>query len=237
LGQGSVGGVSARIDVLLGKIDEHLDEVVDHYNSDLESKELSDELVYAIGSVIQDCQRAFDWTATAIRDKFVTKKVRPPYFPLVKEPKEFRAKLEAQLPGLWESAPEVAKAIQRHQPYRKGKTELGYLHKLARVEKHVDFTPQTRRQSSWIQAGGVGFQFAPRSEGAGVSFGGEVAINGVPVDPNTLQPLGGGRNPYIETIYVDWRFVDPSVSVLPTLESLARLTRAAVRDVRRKASL
>ena len=40
-----------------------------------------------------------------------------------------------------------------------------------------------------------------------------------------------------ETIYVDWRFNDPPVSVLPTLEALVRLVRAAVKDVRREASL
>jgi hypothetical protein len=228
--------MSSRIHVLLRKIDEHLDEVGDHYEEDLASKDLSDELVYAIGAVVQDCQRALDWTASAVKRKYVPKRKWKPYFPLVQEPEQFRPALQKQLGDLFEIAPEVAEAIRRHQPYRKGKAVLGYLHKLARVEKHEDFTPQTRDVTRPIEARSAGGVVSWNPDA--VTFGGPgVFISGVPVDPRTQLPVPSRSQVVRETHYVDWRFVDPPVSVLPTLEELARLTGSAVRDVRRKADL
>lgn len=233
--------MSSRVHILLRKIDEHLDEVRDHYEEDLASKELSDELVYAIRAVIQDCQSALDWTAAAVKKQCGGKGKWKPYFPLVSELKAFPAAMEKQIPGLIESHPDVAKAFRRHQPYRRGKAELGYLHKLARVEKHEDFTPQTKKETRRIDVSGPGssVSFTPwdGEQGMQVAPGAKMWMNGVEVDPQTFQPLGGGPKPYTETIYVDWRFVDPAVPVLPTLEALGRLVASAVKDVRRVAGL
>lgn len=236
--------MSSRVHVLLRKIDEHLDEVRDHYEEDLASKELSDELVYAIRAVIQDCQSALDWTATAVKKQCGGKGKWKPYFPLVSESSAFPAAMEKQIPGLIGSHPDVAKAFRRHQPYRKGKAELGCLHKLARVEKHEDFTPQTRHQQRWVESsdstGGIRFKVGPDStDGSGVFIAPGATMNwrGRSLDPRTLEPLDGGPKPYDETIYVDWRFVDPDVPVLPTLEALGRLVASAVNDVRRVAGL
>lgn len=228
--------MSSRIHVLLRKIDEHLEEVCEHYEEDLESKELSDELVYAIGAVVQDCQRALDWTASAVKRKYIPKTRWKPYFPLVQESEQFRPELRKQLGDLFDVAPEVAEAIRRHQPYRKGKAVLGYLHKLARVEKHEDFTPQTRAVTRRVEARNAGGVVSWDPDA--VTFGGPgVRIGGIPVDPRTQLPVPSPSQIVQEMHYVDWRFVDPPVSVLPTLEDLARLTGAAVRDVRRKADL
>ncbi|HEX3041965.1 MAG TPA: hypothetical protein VHP56_07760 [Solirubrobacterales bacterium] len=228
--------MSSRIHVLLDKIDEHLDEVEEHYEADLASQELSDELVYAIGAVVQDCQRALDWTASAVKRKYVPKRKWKPYFPLVQQPEQFRPELRKQLGDLFEVAPEVAEAIRRHQPYRKGKVVLGYLHKLARVEKHEDFTPQTRDVTRRVEARSAGGVVSWNPDA--VTFRGPgVSIGGVPVDPRTQLPVPSPSQTVRETHFVDWRFIDPPVSVLPTLEELARLTGAAVRDVRRKADL
>lgn len=71
----------------------------------------------------------------------------------------------------------------------------------------------------------------------GVTFSGNVRVMGVPIDPLTQKPIPHPSQTVTETIYVDWRFVDPPVSVLPTLENLARLVREAVQNVRGEAGL
>jgi hypothetical protein len=41
----------------------------------------------------------------------------------------------------------------------------------------------------------------------------------------------------VEVVYVDWLFVDPPVSVIRTLEALARLVSDAVADIDGEAGL
>jgi hypothetical protein len=226
--------MTPRVDVLLDKIDEGVAEVRAHYEADLAAKEVSDELLYAVSHVIQDYQAALDWTATAVNKKYGPKQRRP-YFPLTGKPTDFAVKLEDQIKGLAAKEPGVAAAFERHQPYQPGRAELGYLHALARVNKHEDFTAQTRQEQRRIEAlTGVGrVSWNP----AQVTFGPGVSIGGVPVDPSTQRPIPHPSQTVTETIYVDWRFNDPPVSVLPTLGRLARLVREAVEDVCGEAGL
>jgi hypothetical protein len=223
------------IGVLLRKADEGVAEVRAHYEADLAAKALSDETLYAIRNVVQDVQSALDWTATAVKDKYFPGSKWAPYFPLAKDPSKFPDTLEKQIKGLAANHPKIAKAIERHQPCQAGKAELGYLHDLAKVNKHQDFTAQTRQEQRRVdvQFGGGSVSFDPGA----VTFGSGVSIGGVPVDPMTQRPVPHPSQTVTETIYVDWRFKDPPVSVLPTLEALARLVRDAVEDVRREAKL
>ena len=73
----------AGVDVLLRKMDQGIAEVRAHYEKDLQAKELSDELLYAIRQVVLDCLSALDWTATAVKKKY-GKGDWKPYFPLVR---------------------------------------------------------------------------------------------------------------------------------------------------------
>jgi hypothetical protein len=209
-------------------------EVRAHYEADLAAKEVSVELLYAIRNIVQDAQSALDWTATAVKKKFGKGKWRP-YFPLMKDAEAFAVEIEKQIKGLSASQPNIVSAFERHQPYQRGKTELGYLHALAKVNKHQDFTPQTRQEQRRVnvQFGGSEVSFDPGS----VTFGPGVLIGGVPVNPQTQRPIPHPSQTVTEMVYVDWRFNDPTVSVLPTLETLARLIREAVEDVRSEAQL
>jgi hypothetical protein len=106
-------------------------EVRAHYEADLAAKEVSVELLYAIRNIVQDAQSALDWTATAVKKKFGKGKWRP-YFPLMKDAEAFAVEIEKQIKGLSASQPNIVSAFERHQPYQRGKTELGYLHALAK---------------------------------------------------------------------------------------------------------
>jgi hypothetical protein len=233
--------MTASVDVLLRKIGEGVAEVRGHYEANLAAKQMSDELLYAIRNIVQDSQSALDWTATAVKDKFYPGSKWRPYFPLTKDAAAFPGEMEKQIKGLAADHPAVAAAFERQQPYQRGNAELGYLHVLAKVNKHQDFTPQTRQEQRRIEitSGGIDISFPAPGQHTGVEiqFGGDLSVHGRPLDPQTLLPLDGGPKPYTETIYVLWRFNNPAVSVLPTLEALATLVRAAVEDVRSEAQL
>jgi hypothetical protein len=226
--------MSDRVDVLLRRAGGGVIRVRNRYERDLAAKEVADDTLYAIRNIVQDCQSALDWTANAVKKKYGTGKWSP-YFPLVHDPAEFPAALEKQIKGLAKKKPEIAAAFERHQPYHSDKIELGYLHALSRVEKHQDFTPQTRTEQRMRSA-----QRGPMVVGwnpAIARMGPGAQILGVPVDPRTQLPIPNPHFVVTETVYVDWQFNEPPVSVLPTLERLVKLVRAAVRDVRQETTL
>jgi len=247
----------ANVEVLLRKIDDGVGQVRAHYEADLASEQLSDDLLYAIRSVVQDCQSALDWTATGINAKFGKSK-QAPYFPLAKSPAEFSAELDKQIRGLAQSQPDIAAVIERHQPYQPRKTELGYLRALSRVNKHQDFTAQTRQETREISVasaeGQVGYNEHVRFVRGGITFGpggrltfgpggqvglgaGPPTLQGVPVNLLTQRPQPSRRITAQEIVIVEWQFADPPVPVLPTLEALARQVREAVAELRQAASL
>ena len=216
----------ARVDVLLERIEMQATGLVGAYQRDLQAQRVSDDLLYAVRSLVQDCQSALDWTASDIAKTYL--KPRRPYFPLVRNPADFPEALDKQLKGLAAGYPAIADAIERHQPYQLAKASLGYLHALARVNKHEDFVPQTRHESPRFEqrVGGVSVSWAPGTVTVGP--GAKVTVGGRPFgDPVTTRHV----------VYVDWRFADPPISVLPTLQDLSRLVRDAVREVRQVAAL
>lgn len=228
--------MTGRVDVLLRKIDEGVATVAELYKRDLDAQALSDDLRYVIRNVLQDCQSALDWTATAVVNRYATPSRHSPYFPLGTDPADFRAKLATQLPDLDARAPAVAAAIERHQPYQIGSEVLGDLHKLCRVNKHQDFSPQTRTETRRVRANIAGGGSVEWDQDA-VTFGPGVFIGGVQVNPATQLPAPHPGLSVTKVMYVDWRFIDPPRSVLLTLQALARSVRETVVDVRTAASL
>lgn len=237
------GGVADFVDVMLRKCDEALGEVETIYTRDVASHDLSDDLLYDIRTVVQDCQSALDATATRVKDKYLGGSSWRPYFPLGIDPADFATKLESQLKGVAAAEPGIAQAFERHQPYQPGKTELGYLHKLARANKHSDFSEQTREETRRVVAsspGGGTVAWTPYQPGkGGVIFGGggTVLINGVPVNPATQLPVPSPTQTVVQHILVGWNFVDPPIPVLPTLKALVQQVRAAVADIGHEADL
>ena len=224
--------MASRVDVVLRKLPEQLEAIQKQYARALTNREMSDDLLHDIARFVEDCQRALDWTATDLDRTYGKASDRSPYYPLHDAPENFATAMARDFPTVPQ---DVYDAIERHQPYQAGKKSLGYLHALARVNKHQDFTPQTRTESRRIRASGGGI-VVDWDPGA-VTFGAGVSIGGVPVDPRTQRPVPSPMQEVTEIIYVGWNFVNPNVLVLPTLESLSRLIVEAMTDVRHAAGL
>jgi hypothetical protein len=226
--------VAGNVRFLLGKVDEGVASVESHYRRDLDAKSVSDDLLYDVRRVVQDCQSALDWTASAVNERYGSG--RTPYFPLARRHEDFEAELDRQITGLRTNHPAIAAAFERHQPYQAGSEVLGYLRKLSRVNKHQDFSAQTRteRLRTIVDVAGVG---VADWDSRAVTFASGVSILGAPIDPATQRPAPNPAVAVTSVRYIDWRFVDPPTSVLRTLQSLARLVREAVADVETVATL
>ena len=223
----------SQVAVVLRTFPEQLAVIRAQYERDVMSRQMSDGLPHDIARLIEDCQRALDWTATDLDRAYGKASNRSPYFPLQDAPARFTAAMKRDFPTVPQP---VFDALERHQPYQPGKSDLGYLHDLSRVNKHQDFAPQTRTESRRVRAASPG-QGAVEWDPGAVTFGSGVLINGVPVDPRTQRPVPSPTITVTETIYVGWNFVAPPVPVLQTLESLTILIAEAVADVRRGAAL
>lgn len=247
----------SKVDAVVKTFPHQLQTIIGKYERDLANKDMSDDLMHDIARLIEDYQRVLDWTATDLDHKYGKALDRSPYFPLrTDDEAHLRATVKRAFPGLPTA---VADAIERHQPYNPGKAELGYLHDLTRVNKHQDFTAQTRQETReirvtdtrggtvaynehvrFVQGGialgpGGSISFGP---GGAISFGpGGVAAQGVPIDPLTQRPIPSALHQVTETILVGWNFTRPPVPVITTLESLARLIVEALTEIRHEAGL
>ncbi|MDO8615528.1 MAG: hypothetical protein Q7T33_07285 [Dehalococcoidia bacterium] len=217
---------------MLRKFPAQLEAIQAQYMRDLAKREMSDDLLHDIARFLEDCQRVLDWTATNIDRAHGKSSVRSPYYPLFDSPVKFADAMKRDFPAVPKS---VFDAMERHQPYQAGKASLGYLHDLARVNKHQDFTPQTRTETRRIRVSGGGGVVEWTADA--VTFGSGVSILGVPIDPRTQRPEPSSTQEVAEIVYVGWNFLDPNVPVLPTLESLSQLIAEAVTDVRQSAGL
>ncbi|HEY2085223.1 MAG TPA: hypothetical protein VGH54_04180 [Mycobacterium sp.] len=221
--------MASRAGFVVGKLPAQLAAIEAAYAADLAAKQTSDDLLYDIARLIEDFQRVLDWTATDLDYAFGNASDRSPYFPLRADHASFDERMRKGFPGV---PADIYDAMERHQPYQPGKGALGYLHDLTRVNKHQDFTPQTRTETRRreMREGGISASWDPD----GVKFSSGVRIAGHPVDPRTQLPVGA---PVTETIYVGWNFVKPSVAVLPTLTDLTNLVTDAANDIRQAAGL
>jgi hypothetical protein len=224
--------MSSRVDIVLTKLPAQFEAIKGEYERSLTRREISDDLLHDVARFVEDCQRVLDWTATDIDRKHGRAAARSPYFPLHGTPGAFAVAMQRDFPQV----PDVVyRAIERHQPYQPEKAPLGHLHDLARVNKHQDFTPQTRTETRRIRASNQfgSVEWSPNS----VRFGRGVSIGGVPVDPATQRPVPSQGQTVTETIYVGWNFSSLNLPVLPTLDSLGKLTTEAVTEVRQAAAL
>jgi len=201
------------------------------YERDVAKHELSSDLKLRVRTIVQDCQSALDATATRVKNAYLTKSGRSPYYPFSIDAQKFNGKMEAELRGLLAKEPDIAKAFERHQPYQPGKKELGYLKKLARVNKHQDFSPQYRKTTRQLH---VPAGARMTNDGKIIVIPDDLIINIHGPADMTISPVAEGAT---ARILVGWNFINPDVDVLLTLIALTRLTREAVQDIRHVAAV
>ena len=184
----------ARID--LESSAEAAQKLVEVYERDLEAREVSDDMLKAVRTIVTGLQGALGKIADTIDKEFG--KDKHPYFSIEADPARFPARLERNLPGLQASHPDIAAAIERQQPYHPGHEILGLLPDLYRVNHHHDFSVQERRETQSVDIR-VGGQVLMTMGTHGMTLGGPPPWRGVLVErkqdasidiPENAVPIG-----------------------------------------------
>lgn len=222
------------IDMCLRKAQENIDRIYAIYDEGRHTSSVPDELLYLIKKVIEDQSSALDSVAHKVKERYLKQGGWSPYFPIETDPNRFPYRLNKELPGLASRAPAIGAAFERHQPYHPGKEPLQHVRAIARVNKHRDFTVQVREESTYraIQMGG---QSILTTGSHGTTIGGGPSPPGFAV---TEQRSGDVSSmSMVDAVLVDWKFVDPPVSVLSTMMAIQQIVTDATTDIRHIASV
>lgn len=215
------------ISALLAKADGQLAQIVREYESSLHKQTIDALLRVDIKNYCENLRSVLDYLAHDIREKFcptANPKARF-YFPILPDATQFSSQSTQWFPGLQIASPALWSELERCQPYQAGQSWLGHINKLNNENKHGALVPQTRQETTRIEAniaGGGSVSWDPAS----VKFGPGVFIGGVPVDPRTQMPVRDQRLNVTKTIWVDFLFDGIGVSALALLkEALAGIRK------------
>lgn len=212
-----------------------------------------------VKNVLENQRSALDYLAVGITKEYGTPKGLI-YYPLAQSEDEFAAVMERKMPGVTAAQPDIAAAIQRHQPYNN--EWLRELSQLTREQKHnqltlqiVDETYQCRvtekETGAFVQWRGLHFRL-----GGMRTFGGTIELHpepgrkpaspkllevdagptgvlvfGVPIDPITQRPFPDEHLQVERGPFHQWCFVRPHRPVLNELVTFQTLVRGVVHDV------
>jgi hypothetical protein len=105
--------------------------------------------------------------------------------------------------------------LESFQPYHANFAWLGALNKVNNENKHGALVAQERRevQETRVDVAGGGTV----SWTQGVTFSGNVSINGIPIDPRTQLPVPDPRARVTKFTWVDFHFQGVGVSAIALL--------------------
>lgn len=208
---------TASIEALLRKSRDTHAHLKKAYEASLHDKIIREDLKVDIKNTFENLRSCLDYLAHELFEAFCGSASKPKrlYFPIRPSVPEFKKALSADYPGLEVNAKPVYDFLDSIQPYND--TWLGQFNSLNNENKHQDLVEQSRteqRQVSVTRPGGGSVSWGP-----GVSFGPGVSVLGVPIDPRTQLPVDNNVVQTNITIWVDFKFREHGLSVLPFVES------------------
>jgi len=125
-------------------------EIVELYNSSLDSKEVSVNLLIEIKNFMENLRSALDYCSVGIYNKYCdlsekTRNVYFPYAPLSQSASDFKNKkrIENCIPGILSLRPDIANKIESYQHFSDRNNKwLPLFMKLNNENKHERLTPQ-----------------------------------------------------------------------------------------------
>jgi hypothetical protein len=160
-----------------------------------------------VKSVLEQERSALDYLAVEITKKYGTPGGMI-YYPLAVDAHNFASEIERKMPRVSATAPSVAAAIERWQPYQPGVDWLRDLNKLAREQKHNRLTLQLVRDTikcrvtedatgAFVEWYGLAFRSDPNPGTTMIdSQGGPIIIRPEPNRPDTApKPFWVGVGP------------------------------------------
>ena len=206
----------ASIRALLKKANNDFGELKTAYEASLHDKSVREDLKVSIKNAFENLRSCLDYLAQDIFDTHCigTKKPDRLYFPIRQSQPEFIAAIAKDYPNLPSTAKAVYDLLESVQPYVD--PWLGQFNKLNNHNKHQDLVEQTRTEARHVSVSRGGGSV---SWGPGVTFSGSVSVMGVPIDPRTQLPVPNAVAKTEITIWVDFRFKELDIPVLPFTET------------------
>ncbi len=205
----------ASIRALLKKAASEFSELRKAYEASLHEKLVREDFKVSIKNVFENLRSSLDYLAHDIFEAHCNASKMPDklYFPIRHTPPEFNAAIGKDYPGLPSAAKPVFDLLESIQPYKD--PWLGQFNKLNNHNKHQDLVEQTRIEARHVtvSGGGGSVSWTP-----GVTFTGNVGVMGVRIDPRTQLPVPNNSVKTQVTIWVDFRFKELDLPVLPFTE-------------------
>lgn len=215
-----------HIDDLLEDTDEQLALVRHLYEEASQTGTQSKRLKPRIKNVLENQRSILDYLANAIHSQYGTPAKAKIYYPFASKPEHFKGDMESRMPGVQKNRPDIAQAIERHQPFNRD--WMIWLSKLRNEHGHVILTKHQRtdeiRTDFHLPGGG-------RSSIQGATV--------VDAQGNRLHPsvLFTGYTHYTDVPIISWCFPDPPYPADYTLMIIHHGLREAVDEIRQVAGL
>lgn len=215
---------------MLEHIDEDLVSLEEQYTRSLRAKKLPDCLAIEVKNLMENLRSCLDYVAQDIYETIVKpylsatglKPVKRVCFPYGKTKENYDNSIVRNLPGLDSLNPAVCKILESVQTYKAGTNWLIDLCSTVNANKHDSLSAQEKAESKTYkvgQKGGSASISAPA--GAIKAPPGAISIGGRPVvfDSNSGVPLQSPGLDVKVTMWIDFKFADTNISVLPLLKT------------------
>lgn len=210
---------------------EHFTHIEEAYNASLSEKEIKPKLLIEIKNFMENLRSALDFAARGLFQNYGSSTVSNPkiYFPyasLSQSKEEFQKsqRIDAHIPGLSTSRPDIATKIESYQHFAAPNNRwLPIFMDLNNENKHQQLTPQVRKEAKElrISSGSASISMGPGASvsigrGASIRIGGMVIPGGQSFDVNKPPAtIGPGRKAVIS--WVSFHFSTNDEPVLPLL--------------------
>jgi hypothetical protein len=210
-----------NIEALLLRAEKSVVPLKADYDAALKAKHISEDIKIDIKNIFENLRSALDYLAHEISEHLANLQPTRLYFPIRKTAGEFDQTMAKDYPGVKENHPQVYAILKKAQPFND--PWLGQFNALNNNNKHQYLVEQTRTESRHVTVtsptGGGRVSWGP-----GVTFGSGVIVMGVPIDSRNQLPVPNKQVNTEITIWVDFKFKDNGVSVIPFIrESIRRV--------------
>lgn len=220
---------SQSIEALIQKSRDAFAQLRRDYDSSLKAQVVGEGLKIDIKNIFENLRSCLDYLAHELFEGYCTPAKLPNrlYFPIRQTDAEFDKAILQDFPSLQTKCPAVLQYLRSLQPYNL--PWLGQFNHLNNSNKHQDLVEQTRTESrqTTVSRPGVGAISWP----SGVIYSKGISIMGVPIDPETQLPIPNNEVLTTVTIWIDFRFKDFNLPVLPFIEESIKRIENIYREI------
>jgi hypothetical protein len=204
---------TSSIETLIRKSQSTFEDLKRAYDASLHEKVIRDDLKVDIKNIFENLRSCLDYLAHELLEGLCPAAKQPEhlYFPIRSSRPEFDKVMNRNYCGLEQASKAVFDFLESIQPYNV--PWLGQFNQLNNENKHQDLVEQTRTETRHVSVSAPGGGSV--SWGPGVTFGGGVSVMGVPIDPRTQLPVPNNQVKTQIIIWVDFKFKDNGLSVMP----------------------